>query len=34
MPVIDGEGRLVGALSRRNVMHAIAGAIGELKTRS
>ena len=31
MPVIDGEGRLVGALSRRNVMHAIAGAIGELK---
>lgn len=34
MPVIDGEGRLVGALSRRNVMHAIAGAIGELKARS
>ena len=34
MPVIDGKGRLVGALSRRNVMHAIAGAIDELKARS
>lgn len=33
MPVIDREGRLVGALSRRNVMHAIAGAINELKSK-
>ena len=34
MPVIDGEGRLVGAPSRRHVMHAIAGAIGELKAQN
>lgn len=33
MPVIDEEGRLVGALSRRNVMHAIAGAIDELRSK-
>lgn len=33
MPVIDEEGRLVGALSRRNVMHAIAGVIDELRSK-
>lgn len=27
VPVVDGEGRLVGALSRRNIMHAMADAI-------
>lgn len=33
VPVVDDEGRLVGALSRRNVMHAIGDAIGELKAQ-
>ncbi len=27
VPVVDGEGRLVGTLSRRNIMHAMADAI-------
>lgn len=31
VPVVDEDGRLVGTLSRRNVMHALADAIGELK---
>lgn len=33
VPVIDDNGKLVGTLSRRNVMHAIADAIGEMKAR-
>ena len=33
VPVVDDEGRLVGTLSRRNVMHAIADAIGEIRTQ-
>ena len=31
VPVVDAEGRLVGALSRRNVMHALASGIDRLK---
>ncbi len=27
VPVVDGQGRLVGALSRRNIMHAMADAL-------
>ena len=33
VPVIDDNGKLVGTLSRRNVMHAISDAIGEMKAR-
>ena len=32
VPVINGEGRLVGTLSRRNVMHAMAGAIDQMRS--
>ncbi len=33
VPVVDGSGKLVGTLSRRNIMHAIADTIEEMETK-